>query len=220
MSKKCVVSFANQNNRYLKNLSRLGESLSNFGRPNFDGDFLGFVGEASCGAPKHEENPYAFKIYCIQKAIDAGYTQILWLDSSCFAIKNIQPIFDEIERNGMIFQEAGHCLEKWCNDETLKYFDISREAAMSMPMIGNAGFLGLNMSNVGATVFFNEWKKAMEAGMFKGSWEDHRHDMSCSSAIINKMGLIGKAKKRDEWLQYAGLYDKPLNDTILIKAQG
>lgn len=229
MNKSCIVSFANSTRYYIKGLARLNESL----RVNFDGDFLGFIGESSVGAPLHSENPYAFKIYCIQKAIDAGYENILWLDSSVFAIKNVKPIFDEIENNKFIFQDSGHWLGTWTNDATLNYFNITRNDAMEIRMVGNAGFLGINILNEKAKEFFGLWKKSMEEGYFKGAWTNenkqesenelclgHRHDMSCSSSVIHNMGLTSMMKGGEEILQYAGLYDAVLNDTIIFKAQG
>lgn len=230
MKKNCIVSFANTRNNYVKGLERLNESL----RHNFtDGDFLGFVGEATVGAPLHTENMYAFKIFCIQKAIDAKYQNVLWLDSSCFAIKNVQPIFDDIEENGMIYQDSGHWLNRWCNDKTLEYHGITREESRTIRMIGNAGFLGLNMNNDIAKEFFTRWKQSMLDGMFKGQWTNesntesddeevfgHRHDMSNSSALVYKMGLTDLMKNGEEWLSYSGVFDPVANDTIIIKAQG
>lgn len=231
--KKCVVSFANSKGSYLKNLHRLGESLSNFTNPNFDGDFLGFVGESTCGAEPHEIVPYGFKIHAIKRAIEAGYQQILWLDSSVFAIKNIQPIFDRITETGFAFQDAGHWLGEWANDFTLEYFGISRDDAMALRMIGNAGFLGLDFTKEEPVEFFRRWHLSMQAGCFQGKWNNNdktesqdercrgaRHDMSASSAIIHNMGLFHLAYGGEEVLQYAGPYDQTLNDSIILKAQG
>lgn len=227
--KNCIVSFANQKNRYLQNLSRLGDSLLN----NFDGNFLGFIGEASCGADPHEDVPYGFKVHAIKQAIEVGYRKILWLDSSCFAIKNVQSIFDRIEETGFAFQDAGHWLGEWANDFTLDYFGISRDEAMEMRMIGNAGFLGLDFDNDTARQFFVLWEQSMINGCFQGKWNNNdkteskdercrgaRHDMSASSAIVHNMGLFHLAYGGEEVLQYAGLFDEVLNDTILLKAQG
>lgn len=213
----------------MQGLARLSDSLRN----NFDGDFLGFVGEASCGAELHAENPYNFKIHCIEKAKEAGYEKVLWLDSSCFAVGNLQPVFDEIEKDGFIFQDAGHLLGNWTNDFVLDYFDLSRDKAMEIRMIGNAGFLGFDFTRSKPNFFFQQWKQSMLDGCFKGAWTNNdktesedercwgsRHDMSCSSALIYQLGLSDLAKSSEEWLQYAGPYDKVLNETILIKAQG
>lgn len=211
---KCVISFANSSGNYVSGIARLSDSLRN----NFDGDFGSWIGEHTLGAPLHSDNPYAFKIHAFQKAIDAGYTQILWLDSSVFAVQPIQPVFDHIAGHGYIMQDAGHFLGDWCNDETLAYFALNKQDMKEVRMIGNAGFLGLDMNNPTAKLFFEMWRDAMNAGMFCGSWDNHRHDMSCSSAIRYKLGM--NMVSGDEWLQYGGLYDKVGNDKIYFKAQG
>lgn len=228
-NKNCIISFANSNGMYAQRLARLSESLRN----NFDGDFLAFIGEGSLGAPLHSDVPYAFKVLAFQKAKEAGYENVLWLDASCFAIKNVSPIFTEIERDGFIFQDAGHFLGTWSSDKQLNYFDINRDQAMDMRMIGNAGFLGLNLTQSKPLFFLQQWKQAMLDGMFTGAWNNNdktesgdercmgsRHDMTCSSALIHKMDLFHLAKQGDQWLQYAGLFDETANDTIIFKAQG
>lgn len=213
-NKRAIVSFANSKGYYIDRLARLSNSLRN----NFDGDFLGFIHEASLGCELHEINPYAFKIVAFQKAIDYGYTSILWLDSSVFAVAPVEPIFEYIETNGHIAQDAGHMLGTWCNDETLDYFNMSREEADKIKMIGNAGFLGLDFTKHSSASFFEAWKQSMVDGMFKGSWDNHRHDMSCSSLLWHRSGF--SKVNGNEILQYAGIYDKVLNDTIILKAQG
>lgn len=215
--KRAIVTFANEKGNYMKGLARLSESLRN----NFDGDLIAFTNEVTIDCEPHEQNPYAFKTAAIALAIESGYKQILWLDCSVYAVGNLQPIFDIIERDGMIFQDAGHFLGSWCNDNALKYFNLTREQAMSIRMIGNAGFLGIDFNNVDAAEFFARWYASMKNGMFKGSWDDHRHDMSCSTAILNELGLLHLAVPSDQILHYGATeYDKPLNDSIILKANG
>lgn len=229
MSKRAIVSMANERGNYIPALNRLSASLEG----NFDGDFFGFIGEESIGAPLHTDVPYGFKLYAIQKAIELGYTSILWLDSSCYAIKDLSPVFESIEKDGMVFQEAGHMLGTWSTDEQLRYFGITRDEAMNIPMIGNAGFLGFDFNNPIAVRFFELWNEAMEAGMFRGSWTNYahecssdkrckgsRHDMQASSSLVYLMGLWHLANKGNEWLQYGAPTDTPNNDTVLIFAQG
>lgn len=198
----------------MKGLARLGESL----REHFEGDFLGFIGESSVGAPLHTENPYAFKVFAIARAIELGYTEILWLDTSVVAVANLEPVFKEIAENGYIMQEAGWMVGRWCNDFTLEYFGTNRETAMQMPMYGNAGLLGLNFNSQIACSFFKRWVESMENNCFKGSWDNHRHDMSAGSIIANKLGM--KYKKGDELLEYAAPGSKPKNNTIIFQAEG
>lgn len=229
MSDNCIISFANSKGNYVAGLARLSQSLRN----NFDGRFLAFVGEESIGAPMHQNNPYAFKVYAFKKALEAGFKKILYLDSSCFAIKNVQPCFDEIEKDGFLMQDAGHLCGNWCNDYCLSYHGVSRDEAMEMKMIGNAGMLGLNFDMELPNLFFKKWEQSMIDGCFLGKWNNNektesqderclgaRHDMSNSSLIINKMNLFHLAKPGDTWLQYAGPYDETGNETIIFKAQG
>lgn len=229
MNKNCIVSFANSKNRYIQNLARLGESLRN----NFDGTFMAFIGEESVGAPLHSKVPYGFKIYAFKKALEAGFKNVLYLDSSCFAIKNVSPCFEDMEEIGILCQLAGHYASTWTNDFTLKYWGITRDEAESMQMIGNAGMLGINFENHLGKHFFKLWEKSMLDGCFNGAWTNennteslderckgHRHDMSNQSIILNQMGIIHIAKAGNEWLQYAGMFDETANDTIIFKAQG
>lgn len=213
--KRAIVSFANRTGNYVKALARLSDSL----RDNFQGDFFAWIGEEALGSPKHSDNPYAFKIHAIDKAIERGYTQILWLDSSFYAIKNVEPLFEIIKRDGLLMQDSGCYLGDWTNDRTLEYFDIDRETAKMIPMF-LAGFLGIDIKNKLASDFYLLWKESMLKGYFKGSWDNHRHDMSCASAIAYNMGLVGNYKPLNSLLQYAGVDDEPLHENIIIKAQG
>lgn len=230
MNKRAVVSFANQRGRYIQNLARLSESLRN----NFTtGEFIGFINEDSFGAPKHEEDPYSFKINCFEAALASGYTSVLYLDSSVFAVKNIDTLFDKIEEDGFLAQMAGYNCAEWSNDFVLKYHGISRDEAEKMPMIGNAGMLALDFTQEKPTEFFELWRDSQEAGCFKGAWNNidgsessdprckgSRHDMSNSSILANKLGLIDLAVAGDQILQYAGPYDEIAHSNIYFKAQG
>ena len=144
--------------------------------------------EKEVGAPNHHDNPYAFKIYAIEKALSLGYKKILWLDASVYAVKDIEPVWQWLDEKGIFMEDAGHYAGSWCNDVALEYFGVSREQAMTMPMFA-AGYCGFDFDNPISIEFFRAWKASMLAGMFKGDWSNHRHDMVCGSIIANKMGL-------------------------------
>lgn len=228
MNKYAIVNLATD--KYILGQQRLRQSLID---NKFNGDFYGYIGEDSVGSPKHSINPYAFKVYAINKVKEMGYKQILWLDASVYAIKKIDFIWEIIETKGFLMQNAGHFVGTWSNDKCLDYFNLSRNDAISMPMYGNAGLLGLNFNNEKAIDFFNKWHKASEDGIFVGDWNNnnfsesddlrckgHRHDMSAGSIIANKLGLDKEYISSTEILQYASPEDKALNETIVFKAQG
>lgn len=214
MSDKAIISFANSRGNYYKALDRLENSL----RGRFDGHFIGYRDEASIGAPPHLENPYAFKVYAFRAALRAGFKRILYVDSCVFAVADVQPAFDLVERDGYLMQEAGHYIRDWCNDATLKALQIKREDLGDQLMYGNAGLLGLDFNNPIAQSFFFQWSLGMEAGLFKGGWHDHRHDMAIGSIIANKLGM--KYQPGDQILQYAGPDVPVQNETIIFKANG
>ncbi len=224
---RAIVSLATRRGNYVKSLNRLEESL----RLDENMDFIGFIGEQSVGAPLHINNPYAFKIYAIEQARSRGYDQVLWLDSSVFAIKDTKPVWDKIDATGYIMQSAGFRTGNYCNDFALDYFKVSRDEAMEMFMYGNAGMLGLDFTTEIANHFFEEWKKSMLNGCFKGAWDNvaktesqdercwgHRHDMSAGSIIANNLQM--KYQPGDEILDYSAPYKQPRNETIIFYAQG
>lgn len=210
-----IITFCNDRGNYRAGAARLAMSLEEHWN---HGSWLILNGEEQIGAPLHKENPYAFKIYAIEKALSMGYDEILYLDSSVFAVKDVEPAFDMIRNQGYLMQYSGHFVGQWCNDQTLKYYEYTRQEAMSMPMYGNAGMLGLDFKDPLVRLFFKKWKQAMLDGMFKGSWDDHRHDMTCGSIIAYRLDM--KFEPGDQILQYAAPEDAPNNDSIIFYAQG
>jgi len=223
-NKRAIVSFANENGNYIKAQQRLRNSLNG----KTDADLLMFVGENSINAPLHSKIPYAFKIYSILRAYEMGYTSILYLDTSAYAIADANPIFEIIERDGYFMEEAGHYCGTWTNDKTLNYFDITRDQAMNMTMY-SAGFTGLDFKCLDAREFFDRWVDSMH--YFNGQWNNlaeteskdkrcqgHRHDMSCASIIANQLRM--KYQSGGSYFQYAAPDDIKLKESVIFYVQG
>lgn len=187
MSDKCIINLAT--GRYVVGQDRLKNSLNEVG---YDGDFMGWTAENQIGAPPHNQNPYAFKIYGFDEALRQGYKKILWVDASIWAIKPLDPIWEGLNEHGYVKQYAGHLCGTWSNDRQLEYFGVNRDEAMKMEMYGNGGFLALDFDVPIAQEFFKRWKQSMLDGQFKGSWNNDnncessdprckgsRHDMIC-----------------------------------------
>lgn len=210
---RAIVSLANDNGNYKTALARLEESL----KGRFIGNFFGFTSEDQVGAPPHSDNPYAFKLYAMEHVRNLGYTSVLWLDSSCYAVANVEPIFQIIESKGYFMQEAGNWCGNWCNSQAYEYFNLDKETAMKMPMF-SAGMTGLNFENTHARIFFEHWQTAMNNGIFRGSWDNFRHDMLCGSVIACRMNL--EYQKGDQYIMYGAPNEPLINDSIVIKLQG
>lgn len=221
---KAIVNFSTP--QYARGQNRLRDSLK--GRT--DADFIAFTSFDEIGSPTHSENPYAFKLYAIDKVRQMGYDQILWLDASAYAVGDVEKIFNLIRRNGHFMEEARHYASTWTNDRTLKYFGLTRDDATKIPLY-SAGFTGLNFNNKTTQSFFSLWYVSMIDGMFRGEWhnrnktesrdtrcEGHRHDLSCASIIANQLGM--KYEKCGKYFQYAAPTDKPNQPTVVFFAQG
>lgn len=197
--------------RYKKGQDRLNQSLDVYGK-GYNKYF--FTDESQVGAPKHSENPYAFKIYAIEYARKAGFAEVLWLDASIVAVKPLTPVFEHMRAIGMFMEEAGHYAGSWCNDYTLDYFKITRDQAMKMPMFA-AGYVGFDFTSSMAQEFFAEWKESMLNGCFKGLWTDHRHDMTCASIIANLRGYAKHYVSGGKYFAYIGeAYGTPQESVV------
>lgn len=213
MSKNCVINLANNTNWYKKGQERLIESL----KIHFNDDVLIYGSESDVNAPSHKNNPYAFKPYCFYDAMKKGYENVLWLDSSVYAVKNISPIFDILDNEGYFMLNSGHYTNTWCNDNCLKYFNTTKDD-LSGQLMFMAGLFGLNLREKVCIDFLEEWKKSADCGAFIGSWTDHRHDMTCGSIISNKLGM--KHKIADDYSSYIGQAFGTPKETSFFYLQG
>ena len=201
--KQTIVNLASETPRYIYGQSRLIESLAPYINETSDIDFHFFRGENTVGSPTHQDNPYAFKIYAIEKMLALGYTRIFWADSSVVFVKNPSILFEKIEKDGFFFEHAGHLAGHWCQQSTLDYFGITRDDAMKIPMF-SAGLTGLDFEKKETISFFEKWKQSMIDGQFRGSWADHRHDMTCGSIIAFQMGLTDRFSLPGDFFAYIG----------------
>ncbi len=207
-----------------KGTDRLVRSLIHHG---FTGAIKAWKDELPPGSPTHEAVPYGLKVAALQWAFDNGHSSAMWLDSSVWCVRHP-------EQHGLLLARDGHYLlgngdwrcDQWTNDACLAYFGLTREQAGSIPMI-SAGILGLDMRNERSREFFSQWRAAMEAGAFNGSWtarpeegsgdryRGHRHDQACASIIAHRLGML---------IQPAEVYDmyyKPeMPGTVEFTLQG
>jgi hypothetical protein len=194
--------------KYWPGQARLIKSLKH----KTDAALFMYRSEAEVGAPLHSENPYAFKVYAMEKAIEAGCQTILWLDASMYVLKDLTPLFEHIEKEGYFFQNSGWFNERWTNQKAKEYFGTNGGAMLS------SGCIGFNLINAGAHRAFTEWKNSMLSGMFKGSWDDHRQDQTCISLIAYKSGL--KLTENNTYFQYGKAAEPPIHENILLIADG
>lgn len=191
--------------KYEKGQLRLRGSLED----KTDADILFYSKESEVGARSHRESMYGFKPKAFQQAWIMGYRKIVWLDASIVAIKDLNPIFEAIEKDGYFFQDSGWMNSRWTPQHVKDYFGTDEGKMIS------SGVVGLNLENQMAINFLYLWLKAMGAGMFNGSHDVYRHDQSCASLIIQNLGL--KITDNNTFWNYG---KEPMHDGIVALADG
>lgn len=190
-----VVNFATP--QYASAQARLSSSLGD--RPK-----LMFRSYEEIGSPTHQESPYEFKVWAIEKAFDYDDV-VLWADSSFYLVGDLSKIENIILQDGFYGEEAGHYCGRWCNQHARNYFNLTEHEAFQGTgglIMYTAGLTGLDKRNPKAMDFFTQWKESAKAGCFKGDWADHRHDMVCASIIAQRMGF--KFQRGGSHLAYIG----------------
>jgi hypothetical protein len=148
-----VVSVAIGDPRFRRGADRLGESLRRVG---FEGTFKAWS-TLPPGCPQRLDVPFAFKPYCLAEARAAGAERVLWLDSSCVAIRPLDRLFDEVQRAGyLLFRNWRFILGEWAGDAALQRFGVPRDEAMRIPEV-NACALGLDFRHPAGIAFFDRW---------------------------------------------------------------
>lgn len=192
--KMTIVNFAT--GPYIKGQTRLKNSLHGY-------KFLGFTNPGQIGSPTHAESPYQFKIHAIEKGFEKDDI-VLWADASLWRIGNLAIIEDLIKTDGYFMSEAGHWVGSWTNQHTRDYFKLTEEES-KVPggmFMFSAGLTGLNKQSPIAMEFFRQWKDSALAGCFRGSYDEHRHDMSCGSIIAQRLGM--KFQRGGQHMSYIG----------------
>lgn len=153
------------------------------------------------GSPTHAENPYAFKVYAIEKVRSMGYRYVLWCDSILQLQKPIEPLLPEITARGVYLARDGWACGTWANDRALEAFGVSRDQAMNITSIW-ACFMAFDFAVPATQEFFRQWKQACDIGLFRGKHSNddktesqdprcrgHRHDQTCAELVAYMVGI-------------------------------
>jgi len=185
-----VVNFATR--EYKLGQQRLMASLSGH-------RMLMFNNYEVIGSPTHQESPYEFKLHAIEKAFELDDI-VLYCDASLWRVGDLSIIENIIKTDGYFITEAGHYVDRWCNAHTRSYFKLQPHEHKFIMF--SAGFVGLNKKSEIAMLFFKQWMDSAHAGCFRGSWSDHRHDMTCGSIIAQRLGM--KYQRGGHHMAYIG----------------
>jgi len=181
---------------YERGQLRLGKSLF----PHYQQTFLQWQEWPPWEYAK--DTPYNCKAAAFQDAIAMGYTSILWLDASCILTGSINPLFNDIEREGVYLPSSGYNCAQTCNDRILEYFQVTRDTAETIPDAAT-GCFGVNFDHPKGAHFIRMFIQAAKDGMFSGSrvhdgqsqdprFLFHRQDQSAAGLIAHVLGIPTK----------------------------
>jgi len=168
---------------------------------------------------------YTVKAAAFQEVIRQGYTHILWVDSSVWALQDPMKVFDIIDSQGYFFWGSGYNAAQTSSDKALEAFEIDRDTAETYRDCSTS-ILGVNLNTPEGSGFINRWINAALAGVFEGSrFHDnqsqdprfmfHRQDQTAASLIIGDMGL--KMENGGEHCQY---FEPKMNDSVIFTLRG
>jgi hypothetical protein len=168
---------------------------------------------------------YNVKAAAFEEAINQGYTHILWLDCSVWAVKDPNPIFDIINETGYYFWANGYNCAQECSDICLDYFQVSRDQAEQM-LIASTSMFGVNINNPIGKEFIERFIQSAKDRVFHGSrfhdnqssdprflW--HRQDQSAASIIANQLGC--KIHNPGDLSSY---YETQLPESVIFTMRG
>lgn len=218
--KDCIINVA-FGQWYPKGQKRLVNSLIHHG---YAGDILTWTNDWPNGN-YDGNNLYCVKSASLEESINKGFTHILWLDCSMWAIKNPKPIFDYIDEHGVYAETNGYNASQECSDKCLKYFGVTRDEAENIPMC-SSGVLGININNPLGKEFSEMWIQSAKDGIWDGSrghgkqshdkrFLHHRQDQSAASIIIHKLGI-----KLNELGTHFNYYGQGENEKTIFLCQG
>ena len=202
---RAVVNVADRH--FVRGSARMREALTKYGA---GAEFLAWINRLPEGSPPHKAFPYAFKAWAILAAAERGFSSILWMDSSILPIRDMEPLWEKIERDGYFLGNNGWSNGQWTPDAAYPALDISREENWKVKHCV-AGVIGLDLRHAIAVDFASEYQRLSTTEAFRGPvWNANhpqhgkrpgaapcgppevmgaRHDQTAASVIAHKLGM-------------------------------
>jgi hypothetical protein len=192
---RCIVNAFTGDGWYPLGQKRLAESLAAVGST---ADLVLYSEEWP--SPGYDRScPYNLKASALKAVVDMGYTRIMWLDCSVWAVQDPAPMWDIVESEGYYLGYSGHNAAQTCSDKILEYFGVTRDQAETIPDV-SSGIFGMRMDHPLGSGFMTRFFQAAKDRAFAGSREHggqsqdprflfHRQDQAAASLIAGTSGM-------------------------------
>lgn len=126
--------------------------------------------------PSHQQKPYAFKAYGLERVAGQGFRTLLWCDSCILPVKDLDPLFEQIERDGYWIARNGWNNYEWTADSA--YPDLfpactvtaARKENRRIPHVVATAFGVCLDRPIGWQIYSCYLKLAKETNAFCGPW--------------------------------------------------
>lgn len=166
--------------------------------------------------PSHAERPYAFKSHALLQAArylpwhndrELAPTLLLWCDAPIVPVRDMTPLWDQIERDGYWIARNGWNNYEWTADSAYptifprETLDSARTRNKTIPHVVASAF-GLNTAHplgqrllsryfnlCNTTAICGPWKNTPETPCGPPDVLGHRHDQTILSLVAWELGL-------------------------------
>lgn len=199
---RCIVTVAT--GRYLIGVDRMKNSGF------VDVPVLEWRDEMPPGAPSHRQKPYAFKAHALRIAMERGFDSVLWLDACMLPIRSMDPLWEQIERDGHFIPNNGWLNGQWTAMDAYADLGVTWEENWTIKHCV-AGIMGFDLRRESGRAFVAEYLRLSGTGAFSGpTWNSnspnhankpgagpcgppevlgHRHDQTAASVIAWRLGM-------------------------------
>lgn len=219
----CIIN-ASYGSWYPKGQKRLVESLRLNG---YTGDILTWTNEV-INTYHMPEHPYTMKAAALIEAIKKGYTHIFWMDASVYAIKDVTPLFDLIDKDGVFFWKSGWNLAQTAADSDLAWAGITRDEAELLHECAS-GIIGLNTRKPKVRHLISVFMDANKNGVCSTSrfhsnqssdprFKFARQDQTAFTIAYHKAGFTNE--QMFEQNVYASFFQQSYNESVKLVIHG
>lgn len=191
MSKKCLISYAKNGREPYEKALRRNEATA---KQHTNVELLYYYNELPDGCPTHKETPYGFKPAIFKEAFDQGFTQVIWVDSTIVINRNLDRIFAETSKRGVVaFHNLGHDVNDWISDVAAQKLGLDLDKPIAQIM---ACVVGFDISTDIGRYIFDEWYEMSQDGesfhdypSSRPTHKAHRHDQACLSGLLHNASV-------------------------------
>ncbi len=181
-----VCTYASYNKHYPNGVKLLQEALARVG---FKGHFIYRIGgwpDVEGGSLGLAHVPYAFKPCFFRELARQGYKHVLWLDASIRPQKNLDAVFQMIEKQGYFLYPGGHTLAQFCTKEAMEALGEAPENAGKIDSI-IASVVGMSLVHPVGRKMAEQWYEAAKQEI---PFFSPRPDQNPLSVIAYQLGCL------------------------------